>query len=242
MTRCYPMYAGLPRMRVGAPGIHRAVRVADSAESPRRSARAWPGAMSEKGDHAAPVAGRIDPRARAQGVSCRITMVQSVELVLDPAAEAEIRRQWRVLSAAGIHSPAPDHRPHITVAVAREIWPRLDRVLAAQPFRPMPVRLGGLLIFGARRPILVRLVVPTEELLAVQRRIAAVVDGCPGIPATMRPSAWTPHVTLARRLSTERLAQAIAAVGADRDRAATVVGIRRWDGDRRIEWPIADDG
>ncbi|WP_063007832.1 2'-5' RNA ligase family protein [Nocardia kruczakiae] len=169
-------------------------------------------------------------------------MVQSVELVLDEAAETEIRRQWRMLSEAGMHSPTPQHRPHITVAVAREIWPRLDRTLAALPFRPLPIRLGGLLIFGARHPILVRLVVPTEELLTMQRRIAAVVDGCPGVPANMCPDAWTPHVTLARRPRPEHWPAAIDAVTAERDLAATVVGIRRWDGDRRIEWPIAPGG
>ncbi|MBF4999800.1 2'-5' RNA ligase family protein [Nocardia sp. BSTN01] len=169
-------------------------------------------------------------------------MVQSVELVLDEAAEAEIRRQWRMLAEAGMHSPTPEHRPHITVAVAREIWPRMDRTLAALPFRPLPIRLGGLLIFGARHPILVRLVVPTEDLLTMQRRIAAVVDACPGVPANMCPDAWTPHVTLARRLRSEHWPAAIDAVAAERDFAATVVGIRRWDGDRRIEWPIAPGG
>ena len=169
-------------------------------------------------------------------------MVQSVELLLDDAAEAEIRRQWHLLSEAGISSPAPDHRPHITVAVAREIWPRLDRALSDLPFRPLPVRLGGLLIFGARHPILVRPVVPTEDLLALQRRIAAIVEPCPGIPTTMRPGAWTPHMTLARRLEPDRVTAAMDAVAADRDSAATVVGIRRWDGDRRIEWPIAPRG
>lgn len=170
------------------------------------------------------------------------TMVQSVELLLDEAAEAGIRRQWQLLAEAGTASPTPDHRPHITVAVAREIWPRLDRALSDRPFRPLPVRLGGLLIFGARHPILVRLVVPTEDLLALQRHIAAIVEPCPGIPATMRPDAWTPHVTLARRLKPDRVAAAIDAVAADRDSAATVVGIRRWDGDRRLEWPIAARG
>lgn len=162
-------------------------------------------------------------------------MVQSVELLLDDVAEAEVRRQWRSLAEAGMHSPTPDHRPHITAAAAREMWLRLDRPLAALPLPPMPIRLGGLLVFGARRPILVRLVVPTEELLALQRRIADIVAGCPGIPATMRPGAWTPHVTLARRLQPRQLATAVEAVAADRDSTATVVGIRRWDGDRRAE-------
>lgn len=168
--------------------------------------------------------------------------MQSVELLLDETAEAAIRRQWQLLAAAGISSPTPDHRPHITVAVAREIWPRLDRALSQHPFRPLPVRIGGLLIFGARHPILVRPVVPTEELLALQRRIAAIVEPCPGVPATMRPGAWTPHVTLARRLKPDRVGAAMEAVATDRDSTATVVGIRRWDGDRRIEWPIAPRG
>ncbi|MBO0854710.1 MAG: 2'-5' RNA ligase family protein [Nocardia sp.] len=166
-------------------------------------------------------------------------MVQSVELLLDDATEAHIRGQWELLSATGIHSPPADHRPHITVAVAREIWPRLDATLAGHPFSPLPIRLGGLLIFGARHPILVRLVVPTEPLLALQRRIATVIAPCPGIPATTRPGSWTPHVTLARRLKADRIADALEAVAADRDFPATVVGIRRWDGDRRHEWPIA---
>ncbi|NKY52920.1 2'-5' RNA ligase family protein [Nocardia vermiculata] len=166
-------------------------------------------------------------------------MVQSVELILDEAAEAEVRRQWRSLANAGIHSPAPDHRPHITAAVAREVWPRLDRPLAALSLPPLPVRLGGLLVFGARRLVLVRLVVPTAELLALQRDVAEVVAGCPGIPATTRPGAWTPHVTLARRLQPGQIETAIDAVAADRDSAATVVGIRRWDGDRRTERLIA---
>ncbi|WP_280255363.1 2'-5' RNA ligase family protein [Nocardia wallacei] len=166
-------------------------------------------------------------------------MVQSVELLLDEAAESEIRRQWRLLAEAGIPSPSPDHRPHITMAVARQIWPRLDQALAAQEFRPLPVRLGGLLIFGARNPILVRLVVPTDALLALQRRVFSVVDKCPGIPANIRPDAWTPHVTLARRLKPHQLGEAVHAVAADRDFATTVVGIRRWDGDQRRDWPVA---
>ncbi|WP_280276863.1 2'-5' RNA ligase family protein [Nocardia wallacei] len=166
-------------------------------------------------------------------------MVQSVELLLDEPAETEIRRQWELLSEAGIPSPSPDHRPHITVAVARQIWPRLDEVPAAQEFRPLPIRLGGLLIFGARNPILVRLVVPTDALLTLQRRLFSVIEKCPGIPANIHPDAWTPHVTLARRLKPHQLGEAVHAVAADRDFATTVVGIRRWDGDQRRDWPVA---
>jgi 2'-5' RNA ligase len=177
------------------------------------------------------------------------TMVQSVELLLNDAADAEIRRQWQLLADAGISSlaaagssgkgDAETNRPHITVAVARQIWPRIDHALDELPFRPIPIRLGGLLVFGARYPILVRLVVPSEQLLAVQRRIFTTVAPCPDIPANLHPDAWTPHVTLARRVPTQQLGEAVHAVARDRDFPATVVGIRRWDGDQRREWPVA---
>jgi 2'-5' RNA ligase len=170
-------------------------------------------------------------------------MVQSVELLLDDAADAEIRRQWQLLADAGIPSLAEKkieaNRPHITVAVARQIWPRIDHALDQLTFRPIPVRLGGLLVFGARHPILVRSVVPSEQLLALQRRIFAAVSQCPGIPANVHPDEWTPHITLARRVPTHHLGEAIHAVARDRDFPATVVGIRRWDGDQRREWPVA---
>lgn len=167
-----------------------------------------------------------------------MSVVQSVELVLDEVSEAEVHRQWRVLADVGLHSPSPAHRPHITVGVAQEIWPRLDKVLGQQTFAPLDIRLGGLLVFGARSPILVRAVVPSTDLLSLQHRLFAVIADCPGIPANLHPDAWTPHVTLARRLRPGQLQAAVDAVGSDRDYRATVVGIRRWDGDRREEWSI----
>ncbi|MBF6213250.1 2'-5' RNA ligase family protein [Nocardia puris] len=170
-------------------------------------------------------------------------MVQSVELLVDDAAEAEIRRQWDLLAEAGVTSLAATksetHRPHITVAVAKQIWPRLDTELERMEFRPFPVRIGGVLVFGARHPILVRAVVPSEQLLAVHRRVSGIVAPCPGVPGNLRPDAWTPHLTLARRVPARLLGDAIHAVAADRDFTATIVGIRRWDGDHRRAWPVA---
>ncbi|MQY25390.1 2'-5' RNA ligase family protein [Nocardia aurantia] len=167
-------------------------------------------------------------------------MVQSVELLLDDAAEAEVRRQWRLLAEAGVHSPASDHRPHVTLGVARQIWPRIEQALGALEFRPVPARLGGLLVFGARNPILVRSVVPSEALLDLHQRVFSVLAPCPGVPANVRPDAWTPHVTLARRVKPQQIGEAVHAVATDRDFPATFVGIRRWDGDRRRDWPVAD--
>ncbi|MEV6429816.1 2'-5' RNA ligase family protein [Nocardia sp. NPDC051463] len=170
-------------------------------------------------------------------------MVQSVELLLDDAADTEIRRQWQLLADAGIPSvaakTAETTRPHITIAVAKELWPRIDHVLEQQSFRQFPVRLGGLLVFGSRHPILVRAVVPSEQLLAVHRRIFSIVAQCPGVPSNLHPDEWTPHVTLARRVSHQQLGEAVHVVARDRDFPATIVGIRRWDGDQRREWPVA---
>ncbi len=235
-------------------------------------------------------------------------MVQSVELVLDEASEAAVRRQWAALGRTDL-----DKRPHITVGVAREIWPRIEANLAALSFEPFGVRVGALALFGgarrsARAPgsggtrrsgaptgsggarqsthapdsggarqsthapdsggarrsgaptgsggthwsapgaaprdapggvIVVRLVVPTPALLDVQHRVHAVVGGCPGVPDTMRPGDWTPHVTLARRVPAEQLPEMLAGVLDEPDIIGTVVGIRRWDGDNRREWRIA---
>ncbi len=177
-------------------------------------------------------------------------MVQSVEFLLDEVSEQRIRRQWELLAEAGLPGlgrgaragDTESHRPHITVAVARQIWPRIEKDLDGLPFRPFPIRLGGVLVFGARRPILVRAVVPSEQLLAWHRRVHQIVAPCPDVPANLHPGQWTPHITLARRVLPPRLGEAVTAVAADKDMTATVVGLRRWDGDHRRAWPIAEHG
>ncbi|MGW5311451.1 2'-5' RNA ligase family protein [Nocardia thailandica] len=163
-------------------------------------------------------------------------MAQSVELLVDPETEAWVRGQWRALAAAGVGRPGTaTHRPHITVAVAARIPSALDPALAGLDVAPLPVRIGGLLLFGAHHPILVRAVVPSAGLLALQRRVHDIVAECPGLVENTAPDSWTPHVTLARRVTPEQLGAAVHAVARERDFPGTVVGIRRWDGDTRTE-------
>jgi hypothetical protein len=81
-------------------------------------------------------------------------------------------------------------------------------------------------------------VVPSEELLSLQR---AVHDLClphlePGPAAHAVPGRWTPHATLSRRLSATDVGPALEGIGGlSRDLEGRFVGIRRWDGDQRIE-------
>lgn len=171
-------------------------------------------------------------------------MVQSVELLLDDGLDDAVRAEWDRLREAGVSSAArirsETNRPHITLAVATSIPPEIegdlrDRIDGA----PIAVRLGGIVVFGDRHATLARLVVPTVELLSLHRAVFASVAGCPGIPPHIRPGEWTPHVTLARRVSADRIGSAIVATHAARhDLDGTAAGIRRWDGEAKCEWPV----
>ncbi|MDA3803447.1 MULTISPECIES: 2'-5' RNA ligase family protein [unclassified Clavibacter] len=159
---------------------------------------------------------------------------------------------WRALADAAVPSLA-DHagatnRPHVTLLAAHGLVGSADdavRAIAASA--PLPtLRLGGLLVFGVppRGLVLARQVVVDEALLALHGRIHAAVDASlvrPGpdgadadaepvevVPHT-RPGSWTPHVSLALRLTAEELGRAVDALGRLDPVAAPVAGLRRWD-------------
>ncbi len=170
-------------------------------------------------------------------------MVQSVELMLDDAADAALRRQWDRLAAAGLPSQGrhrgASNRPHVTVAVRDRIPAEREPALsAAVAGLPTPLRLGALACFGRRRYVLVRLVVADAELLALHARIATVLgpDEDPGRQRTLAPGRWTPHVTLARRLTAEQVGSAVAALEGIGESDAEAVCCRRWDGTAGREW------
>jgi 2'-5' RNA ligase len=168
-------------------------------------------------------------------------MVHSLELLLDPHTEAAIRRVWENLSDAGLHSPAPTSRPHMTLAVADRISPEVDAALRplAQRF-PISCVVGAPMLFGRSPLILVRHVVPSTELLSLHAEVARVclpyLDPGP-VPNTLAGQ-WTPHVTLARRVEPSQLVAVIGRRGVTRDITARVVGLRRWDGNKRVEHVI----
>lgn len=166
--------------------------------------------------------------------------VVSVELLIDAESESAVRAEWAALAAAGLPSmaahTAPSNRPHVTLLV-RTALPALDATGLA--FRPVfDVRLGGALLFGTGdRRVLARSVIPSDELLALHRAVHDAAGAGDDAPHT-RPGAWTPHVTLARRVRTADLARALNAVGGEI--RATARQLRRWDAATRTVTPLGD--
>ncbi|KQM16055.1 hypothetical protein ASF83_09185 [Plantibacter sp. Leaf171] len=158
-------------------------------------------------------------------------MVHSVDLTFDDELDAAVRARWRALSDLGLPSlsthQGASNRPHITLLAGETLE------LHGRPvFEPFTVRLGAPLTFPRRSGAVLALgVVPTLDLLALHRRVAAVVEG--GFDHT-RPGAWTPHVTLSRRIVAEQTGaalEALASLGPLPD--GEVLGLRFWNGDTR---------
>lgn len=170
-------------------------------------------------------------------------MAHSVEVLLDDDSDASIRRDWGVLAEAGLPSQlqvkSTTNRPHVTLLAADHINVDVDRLLAELRDRfPVPCVVGAPLVFGRGRLTLARLIVPSAQLLAlhqeVYRRCLPYVSAEPF--AHSAPGHWTPHATLGRRFTAEQVGEALGVLdGVSHDLDARVVGLRRWDGDQRVD-------
>ena len=172
-------------------------------------------------------------------------MTQSVELLLDEAAEAVVLGEWARLAEAGLPTeqrvePSPTHRPHVTLwagpAVPGDVDAGLPALVAGLD---LALLLGSLLVFGPRRGqlVLVRQVVASVALLGLQAQVA---ERCGVEPDShFTPGRWSPHVTLARRVPVDRLGAVLATLSPLPDLEARVRTCRRWDGDARVAWDLA---
>jgi 2'-5' RNA ligase len=171
-------------------------------------------------------------------------MVQSVELLLDADSDAVVCAEWSTLVEGGLPSQArhtgATNRPHVTLAVARALDAVQESAIGAavSGSLPLPLRLGGLLVFGPGPFILCRLVVPSAALLALQRQVvSALGTGSAAFPH-QQPGAWTAHVTLARKLAPDQLADAVQLLSPAPDVPAAGTAVRRWDGERKLAWTV----
>ena len=160
--------------------------------------------------------------------------------------DAAVRGEWEALLAAGLPSqarhPSETNRPHVTLTVASSVLPYLETALKAELTGqlPVPVRLGGVLVFAGRegRHVLARSVVPHHDLLDLQAACAVLFDGLPGVSPQLRPGAWTPHVTLARNVPTASIGTAIGVLGQIPELDGDAVAVRRWDSEGRTAWRV----
>lgn len=164
-----------------------------------------------------------------------------MELVVDGAADAAVRSDWAALVEAGLPSQArhtgSSNRPHVTLALAATApGPVRQRLTAIARDLPLPVTAGSVLVFGRRQFVLARLAGPDAGLLHLQRRVVAALDDPVDRHGTFAAGTWTPHLTLARRLTADQVGAALGVLG-----PVAVPGrlhrMRLWDmTERREHW------
>ncbi len=91
--------------------------------------------------------------------------------------------------------------------------------------------LGAPVLFGAGRTrVIARSVVPSAALVDLHTRVHDLAGAGDDADHT-RPGAWTPHVTLARRVALDRVGDALRVLSehAPLERSVRAVGIRRWE-------------
>ncbi|MCG7593497.1 2'-5' RNA ligase family protein [Mycobacterium sp. PSTR-4-N] len=170
-------------------------------------------------------------------------MVHSVEALFDAGTEASVRGLWDGLAVAGVPSQAghtaPSNRPHLTITVAELMYDAVDQALRPLlELLPLPCVIGAPMLFGGGRTVtLVRLVVPSADLLALHTAVHATCrpHTAKGALPHADPGRWTPHVTLGRRIRPDLLPLALAVPDIARDIEGEITALRHWDGDAKQE-------
>ncbi|WP_258804506.1 2'-5' RNA ligase family protein [Pseudarthrobacter sp. NS4] len=166
--------------------------------------------------------------------------MRSIELTFEDATDARIRSDWAALADAGVPSLAghtgPSNRPHVTLAAG----PGLQLSGEVQDIlRMLPVRIGfsGALVFpgGPGKYVLARSIMLTQQLLELHRLVHKEAAGA--LPLTL-PDAWTPHVTLARRVPHHLLGKAVDLL--DLRLEGMCAHARLWDSGTRTVTPLGN--
>ncbi|GAA1462473.1 2'-5' RNA ligase family protein [Williamsia maris] len=172
-------------------------------------------------------------------------MAHSIELLVDPDTDAAVRRMWTALMDSGLPSQgnhrSSSNRPHITLVAAEGIDAAVDDVARTLGSRlPLRVDIGATVVFRGGRSTVARLVVASRDLLVLHREVYEIagpfVRG--EVFAHCEPDRWTPHLTVARRVTDDQLGRAIAVADDSahgESLTATIIGMRRWDSDARAD-------
>jgi 2'-5' RNA ligase len=167
--------------------------------------------------------------------------MRSVELTFGESTDSSIRADWARLLEAGLPSLAthtsPSNRPHITLAAGNSLDLR-DAVQDLWGGLPIAVRFSGLVVFpaGSGKYVLARLVVPSAGLLQMHARLH---QQCTGAFANTLPDAWTPHVTLARRIPGHLLGTAMDVLDVRTQGECTAA--RLWDSPTRTTTALSGE-
>jgi hypothetical protein len=124
------------------------------------------------------------------------------------------------------------------MVVAERIASDVDALLGPVSQRlPLGCVVGAPLLFGRAKVVLARLVVPTSELLAVHAEAyrLCLSHVTPEPMPNCLPGQWTAHVTLARRVGGAQLGRALRVAGRPTEIHGTIAGLRRWDGNKKVE-------
>lgn len=160
--------------------------------------------------------------------------MHTLEVVVDDRTDRAIRDQWAALADAGLPSQArhraASNRPHVSLALTAAIGPAVERALQqVADMLPLPITVGGLLVFGSQKYVLARAVVPSAALLELQGTIGAALDEQTDPRGHFAPGRWTPHITLARRLTAAQVADALTVLGDVPAIDGELAAARRWD-------------
>jgi 2'-5' RNA ligase superfamily len=169
-------------------------------------------------------------------------MAHSIELLFDSETEAAIRRIWDDLANADRPSKKPAGRPHVTLIAAQRINADVDHLLAPIAQRlPLPCTIGAPVLFGRTDVVFARLVVPSTDLLDLHAEVHRLCGPhlVPGSMPNSLPGQWTAHVTLARRVAGPHIGHAVRIAGLPAEIDGRFAGLRRWDGDERVEHEIS---
>lgn len=169
--------------------------------------------------------------------------MRSIELVFDGPTDSLIRADWARLAAANLPSLAahisPSNSPHITLAAGTGLQACPEGPWQEGPWEELPVdtTFSGAIVFpaGAGKYVLARSVLLTGALVDLHRHLHEGLSGA--LPLTL-PGAWTPHVTISRRIPGQELGTAMDLLDLRVEGRCT--GARLWDSSTTTVTPLAE--